>query len=249
MGFHLAALYRSLPVSTGYSEMTPITDADLAVNPATSRFWSSKDALILGAYAAGANLAKARVYTPWQLPSHVRPFNAAILPNGNPGVANWLDQPMLIPATHDIIVDANQSGGSPADTIALLFLTTQGLTRAPAGSLQTVRGDVSGASPGVRTWSEITVTWEYSLAPGDYAIVGSECVSTNGIAHRWMLEGSSCRPGGISQGSLTNLPSSFQMGGNLGAWGTFSSPLMPRLEVLCNAADATHSVFLQVIAL
>lgn len=58
--------------------------------------------------------------------------------------------------------------------------------------------------------------------------------------------GSKVRPG-ASTSPCSN--SAYQMYGTLGTWGTFTVPLMPRLEVLCNAADAVHTVFLQVVAL
>lgn len=249
MSFHLAAFYKNVAVSSGYTEILPIADAELTINPATTRFWSSQDVMVFAAYAGGTSLTRARLYTPWRQPNHVRPINPALLPGDNPGLAQWLKSPMIVPATHEIIMDVNHGNAAAQDIVGLMLLTTDGLTRLPAGQLQTVRGDVSGAAPGVRLWSEVTVSWEYALPPGDYAIVGSECVSTNAIAHRWILESSSSRPGAVSQVSLTTLPTQCQMGGELGAWGMFTSPVMPRLEVLCNAADATHTVFLQVIAL
>lgn len=247
MTFHVAGLYRNVPTGTGYTELLPIADAELTTNQATSRFWSSKEARVFAAYAGGTSLTRARLYTPWRMPNEIRPINGAILPATVPGLGQWVANPMLIPATHELVFDVNQSNVAAQDIIGLVFLTTEGLRPRPAGEILTIRGDIAAAAPGVRTWSEVTVTWEYLLPPGDYAIVGSECISTNGIGHRWILETQNWRPGAISQTSLTTITTGYQMFGTLGNWGKFSAPVMPRLEVLCNAADATHTVFLQLV--
>lgn len=249
MSFHTAAFYRNVPTGAGYTELLPISDAELTINPASGRFWLSRTAMVFSAYTGGTNLTRARLYTPWKLPNEVRPVSATLLPGTVPALARWLDAPMTIPPTHEFILDCNQSNAAAQDVIGVVSFSTEGLVRPPQGEILTIRGDVSGAAPGVRTWSEVTVSWEYVLPAGPYAIIGSECISTNAIAHRWILETANWRPGALSQASLTAIPSEYQMVGKLGEWGRFNAPLMPRLEVLCNVADAIHTVFLQVIAL
>ena len=250
MSFHLAGLYRNVGVGSTFVELLPIADFAWPTNPATSRFWSSSEARVFAAYAGGTSLSRARVYSPWRLPNEIRPVNNGVLPVSVPAMASWLSVPMRVPASQDMIFDAVHTNAAAQDIVGLAWLTTEGLTPRPDGDIITIRGDVSGAAPGVRLWSELTsVVWEYILPPGRYAVVGSECISTNAIAHRWILEGSNARPGAVSQSQVYSIPSAYQMYGTLGTWGTFTVPLMPRLEVLCNAADAVHTVFLQVVAL
>lgn len=255
MSFHVLGFYRSIATGTALVEMTPISDDVISTNPATTRFFLSEDSMIFGAYAGATNLERARIYTSWKLPNEIRPSNSAVLPTSVPPMAQWMETPLRIPATQDIIFDAVHSNGGTQDVIGVAFLTVKGLTPRPAGETLTLRADFGGGFvAGAKSWTEASgtgITWEYALPPGRYAIVGSEFISTTAIAHRWILQGSNLRPGGLCQTSLSGIPSEYQMNGVLGTWGTFTAPLMPRLEILCNAADlaANMRAFLQLVPL
>lgn len=250
MSFHLAAYYRNVPVGTTPVELLPVADSVLSINPATNRFWSSDTMRVFSAYSGGTSLSRARIYSPYIVSKDIRPVSSTLLPGSIPPLASWLAYPLSVPPQIDLIADAVHSNGAAQDIIGLIWLTTDGLEAAPQGESFIVRGSVAGATPLVRQWSELTtITWDPSLPPGRYAIIGSECVSTNGIAHRWILQSGGSRPGGISQATLSGIPPSIQDAGQLGHWGVFVSPVMPRLEVLCNVADAVHTVFLHVVRL
>lgn len=256
MTFHVCAFYKNVPNGTAVTDVAPIADDIIAINPATTRFFVNSDILVFAAYAGGTSLERARIYTPWKLPNEIRPVNTAVLPSSVPPVASWLSTPVRIPAGQDIILDAVHSNAGAQDVIAVALLTSDGLVPRPEGELLTLRLDFAAGSfvAGLRAWTEPPVTavqWEYALPPGRYAIVGSEFVSTTAIAHRWIVPGTNFRPGGLSQQSMSGIPSDYQMNGTLGNWGVFTSPLMPRFEMLCNATDAAVNmrVFLQVIPL
>lgn len=251
MTFTLAAYQRSIATGAGTIELQAITDAVLTTNPATSRLYASSEAKIIAAYAGGASLQRARVSTPWSTPNNLRPINSTSvgIPAGTnyPPVAEWLQLPQEIPPQQDIILDVLHTNGATQTVVGLLWLTLDGLEPRPEGETLTIRGDVTGAAPTALAWSEVTVAWEYALPPGRYAIVGSECISPTGIAHRWIADTTNFRPGAMSVPGLTTNPHPYQRSGELGVWSRFTAPVMPRLEVLCSAADAAHTVFLQLV--
>jgi hypothetical protein len=251
MTFHLAAYYKVVGTNA-VVELTPVTDAVIAQN-AAGRFVLSSDGRIVAAYAGGPSLQRARVSTPWKVPSNLRPINTTSTPvpagTNVPPIARWLELPIVVPAQQDLVFDVYQNSGVNQNAVGLVWLTAEGLDRRPEGETLTIRGDVSGAAPTVYQWSEVTVVWEYALPPGLYGIVGSECISSFGIGHRWIVDTTNYRPGGISAPGLTNYPHPYQMNGELGLWARFSAPVMPRLEVFCSTADATHTVYLQLVRL
>lgn len=89
--------------------------------------------------------------------------------------------------------------------------------------------------------------WLDALPKGRYAVVGSECISTTAIAHRWIFDNQSFRPGALSSGAIGERTHRLFYDGSLGTWGTFISQVPPRIEVLCSGADADHTIFLQVV--
>lgn len=251
MTFTLAAYRRNITSSGVYVELQAVFDAVLPTNPATGRFYSSRDGIAVGAYAGGNSLDRARFGSQWRSPTQVRPtnFGAVALPSGTrrPPLAEWLPLPVRVAAMEDIMFEA-MTFSIPNDYVGLVWFSDEGLTPAPNGELLTLRGD-SVAAASSYAWTEIAVTWESILPPGRYGIVGSECVSATGIAHRWIVDTSNNRPGAISAPDLYCQMHPYQQNAELGLWAEFSAPAMPRLEVLCSGADASHTSFIQLVRL
>jgi hypothetical protein len=165
-------------------------------------------------------------------------------------VALFAENPLEIAATHEIIFDGWANVGVASDMYGLAWYTTSAIEPAPRGEVLTIMGSGGVVAAIPRQWTELTnPTWETQLPAGVYGIVGSFAASNNSIAHRFILEGESMRPGGLS-GTLISVPHPlFSVGGGLGLWGRFTAPVMPRIEVLCNAPDVGVLFWIQVVRL
>src|SRR5262249_19290050 len=95
-------------------------------------------------------------------------------------------------------------------------------------------------------WTTTVLTFQDSVPPGVYAMLWSECQSTNGQAHRWIIPNQLWRPGLPSATALSNrLPYDLYQG-IFGTMGVFRSTALPQLQVLANGADAAHEGYLAV---
>lgn len=253
MSFHLLAYAAQGDLGAGVATFKPLmsygaTGGDGIMNQraGTDYMRSSEPAKILGAYAGGDTLARARIYTSAQQPCNIRPLNNTVAPPSNPGVADWLDNAIEVAAARDLIVDGWATAGTHS-AVVVAFLA-QRLRPPPTGEVICISGQVSDAGVANWQWREpLSMTWQ-TLAPGRYAVIGSECISpTNTIAHRWVFDDSRFRPGGLCHAAGSDVPHRFNLGGTLGTWGEFTAPVMPRLEILTYAAQASHTVYLHLV--
>lgn len=250
MTFHVLAFNKAnLPVGSTYVELVPVNDSVIPMkNPgATQRAWLSEDAFVFAAWAGATSLSRARFFTGWLAPSHIRPVGSQQTGTTDPAFGQWLDNPVKVPAMQEMTVEAVHSSVSVQNTTALLFLS-RGLSDPPKGPVLPLRATSTTAAV-ANTWTEVALTWEYALTAGKYAVVGSECISTAPIAHRWIFDNAVFRPGGLSTANEYQRTWTYGYGGVLGTWGTFMAPVMPRLEVLCPSTDASHVAYLQVVPL
>src|SRR5438105_2935805 len=112
MSFHLAAFSPTggtIP-QNAYTEIQPVSDAVITTNPATTRFSYHEDIRIFAAYAGGANGFNARLYVPSRVVNHVRPVNSSVVPASPPILSTFLDYPMVVPKTSDILMEGYQTG-------------------------------------------------------------------------------------------------------------------------------------------
>lgn len=248
MTFHVLAFTKdSVPVGSTYQELVPLTDAAIPMkNPGTTqRAWLSEDAHIFAGFAGGGSLTRARFSTGWLPPAHVRPIWNAQYPADLAPMGEWLNNPIKLPAMQEIVAEAIHSSGSVQNISMVLFIT-RGLAPAPKGPVTTLRATSTTATV-ANTWTEVSLSWEYSLTAGEFAVVGSEAVSGASIAHRWIFDNAKFRPGSLSVQALYNRPMQYAVAGMLGTWGTFRPPVMPRLEVFSPAPDSSHTAYLHVV--
>lgn len=250
MTFHLAALLGPVPAGGISTEIPPIADSRMVINPATNRFWASDILDIFGVYCGLPNIYPfASCSALGRTPNYVWPLNSTVLPPSPPNVAVQLEGPLKIPAATDVVVTLAQlAGPGPQDGVVVLWCTSEGLQPRPAGEVITMLGLFSGTPPAARQWGSYSFTsFSTSLPPGEWAIVGCVAVAPNGIAFRMVIEDKPHRPGGLSMSDFSSQPHSLCLSGTLGEWGRFTAPTMLRFEFLANVADAVTYVYLQVV--
>jgi hypothetical protein len=249
MSFHLLAFYRNVDNNSGVQEITPVRDGVVATNPATNRFLLSRPGSLLGAYLGAEDLQRGRLYTPWGLPNNIRPINTLdFIPGLNERIARWASNPPRVPAGEELILDSLHTGAAPRDVAGLAWLSTGEIQRQAPGERITIRGSTTTVTSAF-AWTEVTLTWDQTLPAEPYGIVGSTYVSSTAIGHRWILDGVTDRPGGLSVKTDGSQSDSYNHGPALGLWGRFAGSTMPRLEVFNGGADTSGTVFLEVVKL
>jgi hypothetical protein len=244
--FHLLANYINIGTTTD-TDITPVTDNVILIQ--NSHFVFQSDMSLLLATLMEATPSRARIVTPsLRIPSTpwIRPLLGAATPPNNPHLADYRYNPLTIRALEEFEWLATSGLTMGNEHATALSWVGDGITPAPAGRITTLRG-TSTTAASANAWTSVTVTWQDTLPSGVYAIVGLQHQSANAQACRLIINGQQWRPGALSVTSLANSSHPAFLKGGLGQWGTFRSVAMPIPEVLCNAADAAHEIYLEFV--
>lgn len=251
MSFQMAAFYASLPTGLPpYTDLPPVSDPSISVNPQSGRLWSSRSIQIFGSFLACKWVVAGRVYSQYQPPNEVFPLNADILPLSPARMALDLANPIPVGPQEDVIVQASHSDSGTQDAVALVWYSHGRLVAAPPGPVVTIFGGVSGATSVPFQWTTMPFqSWALDLPPGPWAVVGASAWSSSGIAFRFVFPGSSERPGGLQVTDRGALPADFNRLSPAVEWGRFTAPVFPRVEVLTNAAVSSVIMWVRVVRL
>jgi hypothetical protein len=174
----------------------------------------------------------------------IRPVTQGTTFPTDPNLALWLDDPILLEHGREIGIRCAHNGGAP-ETMRCFLWVSDGLVPEPDGGVITVRATSTTAAT-ANAWSDVTLTWEGWPPASHYALVGSEVISTTGLAHRWVTDSQVFRPGALSMTSAANRSHEYFYSGNMGQWAVIRE-VMPRLQVFCTAGDTAHTVYAQFI--
>lgn len=249
--FHLLA-YTSgvLAVATPNQDVPALNDDIFVIATSTNHFLMDDDVSLLAAHAASVTLDRARVV----LPSYrnlglpfVRPMQVGLLPPTDPNVSRFLDNPITLRKNEDVAIEATITAAGPERGNFLLWVA-KSLDALPAGQIFPLRFvSVTAAVP--NAWTTLAITLDQALPPGDYGLVMSDVFSANGMAHRWIIPNQLYRPGQLSLQTTGQRTHKMWTEYEFGLWGKFSNTTLPRLQVLCNVADAAHTGFMYLVPL
>lgn len=251
--FHLAAWSASFN-SAALTEIAPINDGIIPIASGANQFIPEEDMWILGAMAMGATMTRARLNSalirqinPW----YIRPIEPAVAPGSRAGYMDLSSYPFRIRGQENLVAEVVQAfGGAERETVlALLAPVKYGLPGGiPVGNQFRIRWTSTTAAV-ANVWSLITVTYETGLPAGRYAVVNSTVFSANGQAHQMIFDNQYYRPGAPSVATAVSQPPWPFIVPSYGVWGTFYAYSPPRIQVLCNGADAVHEGYIDVIQL
>jgi len=244
--FHLAAFYKSDLGNTADTDINAVTDDLLNIN--NNHIVIPESMKLIGAYAGSATLNRAKFETPSMRQiagPYIRPVNVNTLPPTNANMWIMDYSPYQLMAGEELQVKATSAVAMTEAFYALAWLQ-QRYVNPPVGPITPLRATSTMAAV-TGAWTSVSLTWGDTIPAGTYALVLSECFSTNAIAHRWVLDGYFYRPGFLSGASnAIRLPDGINKG-QFGQLGTFRSNNLPRLQVLCNGADNAHTAFAYAI--
>lgn len=243
--YTVAAFTESLGNVTN-DDLTALNDEIIAIS--NGHLLPQVDYELIFAAGLGPNTDRIRIVSPSNrqitLP-FIRPINVAALPANDPNVADFRDNPFRIKGMEELAVEATTNAVGPSRVTVLLGLS-QGVDPIPRGDVFSFRGTSTTAAV-ANTWTTITTTFADILPQGNFVCVGGEVFSTNAIAWRAIFENQVMRPGGLGINALANRTHSMFYKGGLGVLGRFRSTRLPIIQVLANAADAVHEVYLDIV--
>ena len=97
-------------------------------------------------------------------------------------------------------------------------------------------------------WTDVGLTLDENLPPGNYQVVGLRPESAGCVAGRVVFRtGSQDRPGALGTDSILDIQHQMFRHGQLGVWGEFPFTQIPGIEFLSVIADTAETVHLDLI--
>lgn len=246
MPFHMAA-YTELLGTTANTDIDALTDDIITITNA--HFQPQRDYDLVFAHVQSATLNRVRLVSPSMRQitvPFIRPITLATLPATDPNVADYRSNPFRIRALEEFAMEATSDIAMGTERFTGLVGLSSGLTPMPRGDVYTFRGTSTTAAV-ANTWTTLTTTFADILPAGSYVVVGGDYVATNAIAFRLNFENQIERPGGLGFATLGLRSHWMFYKGGLGIWGMFTSTRNPIVQVLNNAADAVHTIHLDIV--
>lgn len=138
------------------------------------------------------------------------------------------------------------TGGTAAAQEAIVTCFSQGIDPTPMGEELTIKITSTTAAV-ANTWTLLTLVYGNTLPEGLYAMIGSECFSTNAVAHRYTFWNQFYRPGFPSSTAQSNIEWPGIRDYRMGLAGVYSNVTPANCEVLVNGTDASHTIFQRLI--
>lgn len=246
-------MYHTLALSESIATAT-LTDLDVVqdqiLQATNGHFMPPNDMFLYAGRAMATNLQRVRLTTPRvrQIsPIFLRPLRNTLIGGDDANDLNFSRAPLRLSREEEIVVEALQNAGANQRVTVILFVGDR-LRPVPAGEVFPIRA-TSTTAVTANVWSQLVFTLDSQLPAGRYAVVLIEHVSANGQVVRAIFDQQFYRPGAPSIIADTNRLGYHWYDYFMGVWGEFNTYSLPRIEVLCNAADAVHDLIFHVVPL
>lgn len=241
---HLLA-YASTAATAAATDFDLPGIADPAYTRQNNHFVLGRDMSLLGAFAHGADLLRARIVT-----SDFRnfgafdifPFEAAAVPPDDFRWMKLMEPYPILEGSEEIEVRTTNDAAADQDEVVGIWIADQGFSKTlPSGRRFRARFTTTNTLTAF-TWSaESAIAFTQALKTGRYAVVGCMVQSADCSLIRLVFDGQVHRPGSPIISSLDNVPNLDFLGG-LGVWGTFNTFSPPQLQGLGVAAGAENMI-------
>ena len=211
-------------------------------------FVLQEDMMLLAAWVLNNNVTAARLnapkfaqFGPIQLPCIM---GGAVVTSGML-ILTWPFRSPTFRNQEEVYATAD-SGGTAAAQETIVTCFSQGVDPIPQGEELTIKITSTTAAV-ANKWTLLTLVYGNTLPEGLYALIGSECFSTNAQAHRYTFWNQFYRPGFPSSSAQSNIEWPGIRDYRLGLAGVYSNVTPANIEVLCNGADNSHTIFQRLI--
>lgn len=243
--------YRESIDNAALQAITPVPDAHQRING---------DAILvprglnkLGAcYVLGTNITRARLVAPslGDFSNYeIEPVDLVDEPASPSALIDFFDKPYELVPTEFVTVEASEGGAGATNECAVLWFTDGQIVQ-PAGEIVTVRA-TSATALVAGVWSNVPLTFASTLPGGRFACVGARVECAGGIAFRFVPVGTGgqSRPGALAYDTLSDLDNPRFRRGGLGTWFEFDNDTPPTVDILSLSADATQTIWLDLVYL
>lgn len=233
--------------TTANTDVPALSDDVLSIQ--NSHFILRSPMKLLWAHALSATLARVRFDSPtmrYYGNPFIRPINVAALPGNNPNIGMYSDHAIVLPAGEEIAIQGTSAIAMGTERLHVTLGLEDHFEPPPAGNRYTVRF-TGTATATANAWTTVAYSLDQALPAGKFVMVDSELVSTTIVAHRWIFDEQISRPGFLGTAALGNrMPYEFyrEMFGRMGA---FWNTALPRLQVLCTAADTAQEGYCTLV--
>lgn len=206
---------------------------------------------IIRAYALGATMGRAQVFTP-SLSQRYLPELSPIDKGGPVAGAVFKEvlfdaNPLDIVPSEDIGVNVRQDNAGAEDEYVVLFLADGPFKPVAGAKLNSVRATATVTTV-AKTWSTgISLALDQALKAGSYDLIGARVKSATGIVFRFLFQGQFYRPGGLMVRNYQDIDPDSQRGGGFGTWGSFTNTTVPTLDVFTTGADTSIEMVLDLV--
>lgn len=242
--FHLFA-YDDTITNTANDQITALNDQIVAI--VNSNFQFNQDVYIPAFMVLGSGVNTARLSSPTlrQITQpQLYPIHPTLVPTTDPNYVDYLTRPLQVRGGEELQLQV--TGSSTANThVTGLGWALTSVDPVPAKDQITIIGTSTTACV-ANTWTDVVVTWTDQIPSGVYTAISSRHVAANAQAHRWIFDNEYWRPGYSSDSAFGSRQPLFMPPAVMGTMGQFRNTSMPRLQVLSNSTDNSHTVFLKI---
>ncbi len=250
--FTVVANHESVDAAAAYNDLTP------AAGDATTKVVGDKTAVpalnqlvLLSAGVAIGGTGAARIESPELLKLGRHYINGVngrndgnVVPNTRALVDDLRVKPLVMVAGENFVATIHSDSTAAALQWIVLWFADAPIAIDDRPHFTT---RLTGATAVVsRTWSLVNLTFDENLPRGRYAVLGMRAQSTTCVAARLVLPGLAPRPGVIGCTAAGDEGHPIFRHGQMGAFGEWEDTDAMQAEFLCNAADATQIVYLDL---
>src|SRR5438128_6548100 len=223
MPFTLAIFQATVNASSGMTQVNAISNEDVTTIQNNNYFFSDNRQILL-AYAQGATIDRARIVTSSYNQAfypQIRPVAVVSTISARPQIASFHRAPLPLQA-NEFLQAQVVNGGSEATYVGMWVSSS--LQPVSYSDIRCVRA-TGTTTLTANSLTSAALTWDSNLTPNStYAIVGAECVVTDGVFFRLILSGQQDRPGGCCTSTVGVEGNRFFTHDYLlGTWGTFTN--------------------------
>lgn len=245
MSYHVVA-YSANTFGVTNFDATPLPDQWITIQ--NGHYLPHIPLYFYGGWFGGTNLTAVTLVTPRSrmvVPPRLYPLQGAPIPPDRPHIIDRRKNPFTLNAVEEVSLQINVGGAANALNYLVMFWGNS-LDPVPQGDLYTLHGTTTVAAV-AGAWTLVSPIWDQTIPAGNYAVVSTQHVSANGVAHRLFFKDQLMRPGFLSMNAATNIGEPSYYFGGWGKLGEFNTTAYPTWEVLCNGADASHDVTMTMV--
>ncbi len=250
--FHLAAWSQSIDPAGVFAQLNAVQDTQITVALKNVQVPALNQIVALAAGVETTVAQQARLTAPSR---RVKALQRIAPTQGNAAAASLPGDPQKVIDLRDtplkMVVGEQMQAEILSDPAAvqiqwLLAWLADGPIAPILGDEFTIRADGTTALV-AQTWTLVPIVFAENLPRGRYRIVGFRAQSTNLVAARLVIIGSTWRPGALGCNTDRHLEHLMFRHGELGSWGEFEDTDLVQVECLATAADAAEIFYLDLI--